>query len=80
MGLKGGGGWLGLWLALWSKKLKSSWHQRRRSNKLAVNLQRWKGWRGVQGGWGKGVQRGGLPPLLLRCTAVLIHQLGGGGG
>ena len=30
------------------------------------------GGRGSRGGGGRGVQ-GGVPPLLLRCTAVLIH-------
>ena len=43
-------------------KLKSSWPRRRRSKILTVSLKHWKG----RGG-------GGLPPLLLRCTAVLIH-------
>ena len=27
-----------------------------------------------------GLEGGGVPPLLLRCTAVLIYPLGGGGG
>ena len=50
-------------------KLKSSWHRRHRSKNLAVSLQLWK-----RGGSG-----GGVPPLLLRCTAVLIHHWGRGG-
>ena len=49
-------------------KLKSSWH-RRRSKILAVSLKHWKGRRGG------GVQ-GGVPPLILRRTAVLIHPWG----
>ena len=47
-------------------KLKSTWHRRRRRKILAVSLKHWKG----RGG---GVQ-GGVPPPLLRCTAVLIHH------
>ena len=42
---------------------------------LAVSLKHWKGRRGGVAG----VQRGG-GALLLRCTAVLIHPWGGGGG
>ena len=52
-------------------KLKPSWHQRRRSKNLAVSLKHWKGRRG--GGVSRGVHP---PPLLLRCTAVLIHHWG----
>ena len=52
------------------KKLKSSWHQRRRSKILAVSLKHWKGRRG-------GGSRGWYPLLLLRWT-VLIHHWGGG--
>ena len=44
-------------------ELKSSWRQRRRSKILAVSLKHWNG-------------SGGVPPLLLRCTAVLIHPGG----
>ena len=49
--------------------LQSSWH---RSKILAVSRKHWKGRRG-------GSREGVPPPLLLRCTAVLIHPLGGGG-
>ena len=49
-------------------KLKSSWRRRRRSKFLAVSLKYWKGRWGGRGG-----SRGGNP-LLLRCTAVLIHH------
>ena len=55
-------------------KLKSSWHRRRRSKILAVSLKHWKGRR--EGGR---VPGGGAAPLLLRCTAVLLHPMGGGG-
>ena len=48
-----------------TSKPQSSWDRRRRSTMLPVSLKHWKG-RGVQGG-------GGVTPLLLRCTAVLIH-------
>ena len=48
---------------------QSSWHRRRRSKNLAVRL---KHWRGRRGGGSRGVI-----PLLLRCTAVLIHPSGG---
>ena len=47
-------------------KRKSSWHRRRRSKIVPVSLKHWKRRRG--GGSGK------VPPLLLRCTAVLIHR------
>ena len=62
-----------------SLKFKSSWHRRRRSKKffLAVNLKHYKrrreggrGSKGREGGGGSGE----VPPLLLRCTAVLIHH------
>ena len=44
-------------------KRKSSWHRRRRSKIVAVvSLRHWNG------------RRGGYPPLLLRCTAGLIHH------
>ena len=80
-GLKGGGGgWLGPASSLGppmvpaegglkTLKLKSSWHRRRRSTiwLSASNIGR--------GGGGRGV-----PPLLLRCTALLIHHWGGGWG
>ena len=46
-------------------KPKSSWHRRRRSRIGAVSLKHWKGRR-----------RGGVPPLLLRCMAGLIHHQG----
>ena len=45
-------------------KLKSCWG---RSKILAVSLQHWKG------------RRGGVHPLLLRYTPVLIHPAGGDG-
>ena len=48
-------------------KLQSSWH---RSKIFAVSLKDGRG--RVQGG-------GGVPPLLLRCMAVLIHPWGGEG-
>ena len=57
-------------------KRKSSWHRRRRSKILAVSLKHYK--RRREGGRGsKGREVGGsgaVPPLLLRCTAVLIHH------
>ena len=55
-------------------KPQSSWHRRRRSKILAVSLKHWKGRRG---GGGAG-SRGGVPPLLLRCTAALTHPGGRG--
>ena len=62
-------------------KLQSSWHRRRRSKILAVSLKHYKrrreGGRGVQGEGGRGGS-GEVPPLLLRCTALLIHHWGGG--
>ena len=68
-GLKrGGGGWLGPPLLPGSPR-----HRRGRSKILAVSLKHWKGRRG-------GVPGGGLPPLLLRGTAVVIHLWGPGKG
>ena len=61
----GGGGGGGPRRRRAKPKLKSSRHRRRRSKLLAVSLKYWKGRRGIQGG---------LRPLLLRCTAVLIHH------
>ena len=43
--------------------------RRRRSKILAVSLNHGKGRRG-----GGGVGHGGVPPLLLWCTAVLNHH------
>ena len=45
--------------------LQSSWHRRRRSKILAVSLKHRKG----RGGRGRG-----CTPLLLRCTAALMHR------
>ena len=79
-GLKRGGGvWLGppsSWGPLWpplkagqkNLSLNPFGAKGAEAKNLAVSLKHWKRRRGGEGG------PGGLPPILLRCEAVLIHH------
>ena len=66
----GGGGWLGTPSSLWfppkaSQKNVTLNPLGAEAKILAVSLKHWKRRRGVSGG---------IPPLLLRCTAATIHH------